>query len=277
MTRFHRRLPACIRASCRVLAALFLISACITPADVAAQPARSVATGWPSEMTLDGFQIHADFDLAPYRNRLQELPKLRVDVQRQLNLPAEHEPIHVFLFARKSAYRDYVTRYFPSAPRRQALFIKQRGPGMIFAHFSPEIATDLRHEGLHAILHATLPMVPLWLDEGLAEYFEVEPERRRNRRDYLAPTRREANWGSQASLVEMEALDEADQMDALDYRHAWQWAHYLLHGPEEARGELQAYLADIGRHVPPGRLSLRIRRKQPDLEEQFREHWRNSW
>jgi hypothetical protein len=242
-----------------------------------ARTSQTTAAGWPSEMVLEGFQVHADFELAGYRSLLEELPKLRREVVEQLGLPAATEPIHVFLFARKSAYRGYLDRYFPSAPRRQALFIKQRGPGMIFAHFSPEMAVDLRHEGLHAILHAALPMVPLWLDEGLAEYYEVEPERRRNRRDYLAPTRREVAWGGLPSLIEMESLEEAEQMSVQDYRHAWQWAHYLLLGPIEARGELQAYLRDIAQHVPPGRLSLRLRRRQPDLEEQLQEHWRRSW
>ncbi|GIT30210.1 MAG: hypothetical protein Ct9H300mP1_22560 [Planctomycetaceae bacterium] len=32
---------------------------------------------------------------------------------------------------------------------------------------------DLRHEFTHGVLHSSLKRVPLWLDEGLAEYFEV--------------------------------------------------------------------------------------------------------
>ena len=34
-------------------------------------------------------------------------------------------------------------------------------------------ADDLRHEMTHAYLHAVVPNVPLWLDEGLAKYFEL--------------------------------------------------------------------------------------------------------
>ena len=44
-----------------------------------------------------------------------------------------------------------------------------------------ELAVDLRHETTHAVLHGLLPMVPLWLDEGLAEYFEA-PEANRLQR-----------------------------------------------------------------------------------------------
>ena len=32
---------------------------------------------------------------------------------------------------------------------------------------------DLRHEATHALLHVAVGDLPLWLDEGLAEYFEV--------------------------------------------------------------------------------------------------------
>ena len=35
------------------------------------------------------------------------------------------------------------------------------------------MAEDLRHEVAHGYLHAVVPNLPLWLDEGLAEYFEV--------------------------------------------------------------------------------------------------------
>jgi hypothetical protein len=47
---------------------------------------------------------------------------------------------------------------------------------MVFAYRGEDFETDLRHECTHALLNAALPVVPLWLDEGLAEYFEVLPQ-----------------------------------------------------------------------------------------------------
>ena len=35
-----------------------------------------------------------------------------------------------------------------------------------------QFEADLRHECTHALLHAALPYVPLWLDEGLASLYE---------------------------------------------------------------------------------------------------------
>ena len=41
------------------------------------------------------------------------------------------------------------------------------------------LRTDLRHELTHALLHGVLKDVPLWLDEGLAGFFELPPDARR--------------------------------------------------------------------------------------------------
>ena len=43
----------------------------------------------------------------------------------------------------------------------------------MYAYWGDRVAEDLRHEVAHGYLHAVVPNLPLWLDEGLAEYFEV--------------------------------------------------------------------------------------------------------
>ena len=100
-----------------------------------------------------------------------EMVQLERDLCQVLRIHPEQEPIHLFLFSREAVYRQYVGQYFPQVPYRRALYIKERGPGMIFAYSSKELDVDLRHESAHAVLHAALAVVPLWLDEGLAEDF----------------------------------------------------------------------------------------------------------
>jgi hypothetical protein len=63
-------------------------------------------------------------------------------------------------------------------------------------------------------------------------------------------------------------------MGRTQYRHAWAWTHFLLHGPPEAREELVRYLADIQALTPPGQLSRRLRHRIPDLERAFADHFR---
>ena len=82
------------------------------------------------------------------------------------------EPIEMYLFSDQRGFRRFVARYFPQAPERRALYIKGNGPGIVLAYYSNQFDVDLRHECTHALIHASLPMMPLWLDEGLAMFAE---------------------------------------------------------------------------------------------------------
>ena len=199
--------------------------------------------------------------------------QLERDLCQVLRIHPEQEPIHLFLFSREAVYRQYVGQYFPQVPYRRALYIKERGPGMIFAYSSKELDVDLRHESAHAVLHAALAVVPLWLDEGLAEYFEVSPSDRAYRNPHLPKVKWNLFFGRFTPLEQLEAIDRLDNLGASEYRQAWAWVHFMLHGPPAAQEELLAYLSDIQSRRPPGDLSRRLRRRIPDLEKNFAAHF----
>jgi hypothetical protein len=236
--------------------------------------ASTLAQRWPDQQTNGPFQYHADFALQPYLPLLRSVSDLQFDVPRQLGLSAVQEPIHVFLFEKSRTYRSYLQTYFPEVPRRQALFVKQRGPGMVFAHLSKDIAVDLRHETSHAVLHSMLPMVPLWLDEGLGEYFELPQAARAEGHSHLKTIRWHARFGRVANLPELEALGDLAAMRGEHYRDAWAWVHFMLHGPPPATEALKAYLRDVQAHVPPGQLGQRLARAVPNLRDRYLEHFR---
>jgi hypothetical protein len=233
-------------------------------------------TRWPDERKAGLFLCHADFSLDRHAHLLDELARLQRDLVRTLGITESNEPIHLFLFERKSTYEDYLKLYFPEVPSRRALFIKERGPGMVFAHRSAEFEIDVRHEGTHALLHADLPVVPLWLDEGLAEYFEAPYEERAFQHPHLSSVRSALKWkwGSVPQLEKLEELQDLNQMGASEYRQSWAWVHFMLHGSSAAHDELIQFLADLRAHTPPGQLSQRLRRRIPNLEQQFENHFR---
>jgi hypothetical protein len=240
--------------------------------------AHTVCAGdrWPDERAAGPFVCHADFSLKPYEVLLSELMRLQDDVMRELGVPANREAVHVYLFARPSTYKRYLAHYFPQAPTRRALFVKERGPGMVFAYRSDDLAIDIRHEGTHALLHGVLPMVPLWLDEGLAEYFEVPPEERAHGNPHLTEIRRALWVKVPPRLEQLEQLERLEEMGPAQYRDAWAWVHFMLHGPPEAREELTGTLRNIAALAPPGHLSERLRRRMPDVEHRFAAHFQ-SW
>lgn len=237
---------------------------------------------WPDEKSAGPFSCHADFSLTNYTHLLDELAQLQRDLVRALGTEEAREPIHLFLFNQKSTYESYIAHYFPNVPPRRALYIKERGPGMLFAYRTNEdFEVDVRHEGTHALLHADLALVPLWLDEGLAEYFEA----RYNERAFDHPHLAEMKWQlskinlaarlkSSPSLEKLEELHDLKQMGANEYRQSWAWVHFMLHGSADAHDELVQFLADIRAQTPPGKLSERLRRRIPNLDQKFNDHVR---
>lgn len=232
------------------------------------------AERWPYERRTGAFLWHADFSLDEYHNLLNEMGSLQQDLIRELGVGQCNEPVYLFVFQDKNTYQGYLKQYFPKIPYRRAMFIKERGPGMVFAYRSSDLEIDVRHESTHALLHSCLPMVPLWLDEGLAEYFEMPASQRASHNPHLSSLKWQMRLGQVAKMEALEGMSNLSQMGRNEYRDSFAWVHFMLHGPREAHEELMRFLADIHAHSPPGKLSDRLRRKLPDLDRQFAAHLR---
>jgi len=250
--------------------------------------ARAGGADWADERLSGPFIARADFRLDEYDSLFLELAQLQVDLSQALHVEQAHEPVELYLFQTEYAYRSFLQARLPQVPFRRALFVKGRGPGKVFAYKSKALPVDVRHEGTHGLLHAALPMVPLWLDEGLAEYFEVPAASRAYGNSYLKWVRAEAASpidrfpqldapvGRLQKLAQLEAKRDVSEMNATDYRHAWAWTHFLLHGPPEAHDELIRFLADIRNSTPPGQLSVRLERRLPGLDKRLAQHFK-TW
>lgn len=230
------------------------------------------AQDWADQRRIGPVTVRSAFPLKPYESLLAEVLQVRADLTRHLGIPAVDKPIEVYLLANETSFRRYLARHFPKVPYRRALFIKARGRTIVLAYRHKDLAIDLRHESTHAFLHAALPMVPLWLDEGLAEYFEVPPAARAVGNPHSSATRWHARFGRAPALARLEAITELEDMGPGEYRESWAWVHFCLHGPKPAHDALVAYLADIRRNTPPGDLSDRLARKLPGVRQQFATH-----
>ncbi|HEY6565085.1 MAG TPA: DUF1570 domain-containing protein [Pirellulaceae bacterium] len=249
-----------------------LAGSCLAALGVVVAP--TLARGdWPHERRQSPFAIHADFPLARLDPLLNELLQLQQELRSRLNLVPSREGIDVYLFSESDVYHAYMQRHFPEITPRRAMFIKSNSPGNVFAFVSPELATDLRHECTHAVLHAALPVVPLWLDEGLAEYFEVPAIQRTFDHPHMSATRRGLLWSRPPSLERLEALTELDQMGTREYQEAWAWTHFLLHGPPTARQALASYFRDIAQATPPQPISRRLQEAMPRPDREFVGHF----
>jgi hypothetical protein len=235
-----------------IVIATFVVAGLPTP--TAAEPT------WIDRRTVGPFTIHATFHLAPYDSLFAELPELQRELSRTLGLPTARTPIDIYLFSTVEQYRSYAEQHFPKVPYRPALFIWDRGSPGVYTFRKQDLDVDLRHECTHALLHSVLPVVPLWLDEGLAKYFEVPPDDRASQHPYFDDLKWKWSMrlGMTRTIETLEQRTDLREMDAADYRYSWAWVHFMLHGPEPAHQALVSYLACYQQRVPAGNLSARL-------------------
>ncbi len=212
--------------------------------------------------------FHSDFELAREHRIVQALVAEREDLCRTLGLPASDEPIDVYLFRDAETYGRYLARYFPSVPSRRAFFLETDARLAVYAHWSDRMAEDLRHEVAHGYLHAVVPNLPLWLDEGLAEFFEVPPGRNglnRPHLDLLSDMMHHEGW--RPNLTNLEQLTDAAQMQQLHYAESWAWVYFLLHSDPERRQVLTGYLASLRERGAAEPLSQRLAGEGVELSQ----------
>ncbi|HYO25503.1 MAG TPA: DUF1570 domain-containing protein [Lacipirellulaceae bacterium] len=202
--------------------------------------------------------IHANFHLPAGHRMVSELTSERQLICDRLQIPAGAEPIQVYLFAEEADYRAHVAAQYPEFPARRAIFVETDVQLTVYAHWSDRVAEDLRHEVAHGYLHSTVPNLPLWLDEGLAEYFEVGRGKRglnRGHLEFLRAQQAAAAW--QPDLGRLELLSDAATMSQGDYAEAWLWVHYLLESPT-APPLLPSYLKGLRAGDPVPTLSSQL-------------------
>src|SRR5262249_28227348 len=159
--------------------------------------------------------------------------ELRDQVCRELQLPLGTRDVYVYLFEDRERYERYMETRWPQLPKRRAFFIadeRRLGGGedlLVFTDWSDRVRQDLRHELTHALLHSGLKAVPQWLDEGLAEFFELPPEQKGVNDAHLAHLRR-GMLGFRPDMARLERLTELEQMTPAEYRESWAWVHLML-------------------------------------------------
>ncbi len=252
-----------------------LLLLAIMAAPLAARSDRLPAEEWTDQRDFGRFQLRANFPLTGHDALIEQLQQLDRDIQQQLARAPATTPIHLILFADRESYATYLNRYFAGAPVRRAMFIQGSAPGWVFAYQNKDYEVDLRHETTHALLHSQVPNIPLWLDEGLAEYYEVSGTARVYEHPHLAKVRWNARFFRPPSLESLESLHDVRQMGPAEYRAAWAWVHFLLHGPDAARESLLHYLKELETPSSTERLAPQLRAAVPDLEAEFLKHFRN--
>ncbi len=214
--------------------------------------------------------VQSDFQLPKDHPLITDLIRLRGQVGTLLELPEQQKEVVVYLFSNEMEYTQYLDATYPGLPKRRAYFVGTPRKLAVYTFWGKRIQEDLRHEYTHGLLHATLKDVPLWLDEGLAEYFEViGAEPGQVNVDYAQNLMTLLGNGWRPDLKRLELLDKFEQMQRIDYQEAWAWVHFLVHSSPETREILVTYLRDLQTETEPVPLSTRLEQNGLRVSDRF--------
>jgi hypothetical protein len=221
---------------------------------------------------LSDFEIRRDLPL------FRELSDMRDQIHKTLQLPPSTKLVQVYLFEDSERYERFMQATHPELPKRRAFFIAQPRPMgeelLVFTYWGngDRIQQDLRHELTHALLNSALRSVPLWLDEGLAEYFEIAPGKGGVSAEHIKQLRHGPNGPLHVDLNRLEQLKDVTEMTPAEYREAWAWVHFMLHGHSDAKNVLIGYLRDLRTSRTPGSLRSRLTQFLPSPEAALDRH-----
>ena len=208
---------------------------------------------WTIEEKRGTVEVFAEFDPG-----MRDLWKNIADVTRELRELVGVEPsggsIQIILFRDQASYLRYLASSIPQSRQRKAIFYQNGDLFQIYTFRHAQLLTDLRHEYTHALLHQSLPYVPLWVDEGLAEFLEERPADR-EKSSRLSAMRWKCRTGWKPSLTTLEKIPSAAAMSGDNYRDSWAYVHYLLMDSDRSQNEFREFLQAISAGEAPGAFS----------------------
>lgn len=218
--------------------------------------------------------FYSDFALDRADPLFAELEALPDHVLGELELPPTNAIVQVFLFETQERYESYMRSHYPKLPPRRAYMIAEPRVGgtddlKVFTWMGEHLRTDLRHELTHAILHSVLKDVPLWLDEGLAGYFELPPENGGVNPQHLEQL---ARGPFRPDLTRLERLTDVGEMQKPEYREAWAWVHMMLRSSPATRQALCEYMQTLRTTAKPGPLQPKLKEAAGEPDEALYGH-----
>lgn len=226
---------------------------------------------WVEQFQYGPFIFRSEFHLGGPTGVVREVVQLKADIEKTLKIKVGDKPIEINLFKDRLSYDRFIRARIPEGAGRRALYVKAPDRGRLYAYRSHELPVDLRHECTHALLHNALPFIPIWLDEGIAEYFEI-PANHRMKPERMKKFRFRWKWAP--TLAPLEAKRELTHMGAEDYLQAWAWVHFMLHESEQTRSVLLRYLNRIQQSDPPGKFSRHVSAGVPNAQARVKRHFR---
>ncbi|MCL2640369.1 MAG: DUF1570 domain-containing protein [Phycisphaerales bacterium] len=191
------------------------------------------------------YKLSTNVDVATAREADLRMTRMFEEYRRRLSdfSVAPRLKLPFYLFADEPEY--YAAGGMPGSA---GVFIRSSRGAMLMALARPgrEASTwhTVQHEGFHQFAAMTINMrLPVWLNEGLAEYFGsgiftgdnfivgVIPPRRLEEVQEQIKKRKWKNFTAMTNMSH-EAWNNQMDMDNSNYDQAWAMVHFLIHGED---------------------------------------------
>ena len=241
--------------------------------------ARKVLAGMPSENGWKTrrtrhyvfvYNTTAEFALATSRILETMLPGIRKFSQNQ-KIPTSDPtvPMVVIMFATEHEFQAYrpvgrgVRAYYEPVSNRVVLYQgQQSSPGLKPQLALQQAISTIAHEGVHQILHnigvqQRLSYWPMWISEGLAEYFAPTSVGKRMRwkglgkindlRMFELEQLIKSQPTEAAGKLLIEPTVTANRLSSNGYASAWAITHFLA---QRRKSQFRAYLQTVSQLKP---------------------------
>jgi tetratricopeptide (TPR) repeat protein len=207
-------------------------------------------------LAIDELTVYSSADDATTRDVASDLIRLRgaLGVVTKLKVRSPL-PTRVYIFGDRRTFEQYCQAAIGRSDNLSGVFLSDRdGNHVLIAGSSKGVDRVVFHELTHYFLRNTVSsQVPLWFNEGLAEFYSTFTARK----DAVSvglPVAEHLAWLHQQSLIPLKDLfaithDSKDYHEGnrqgVFYAESWALVHYLMVGNPARRDQLGTYVGLI--------------------------------
>ena len=213
-------------------------------------------------LKVDEFQIISNASPAATIDIAENLVRMRAAVGKLTQLRVRSRlPATVYVFANErtfAPYRDVVFK--ANATNISGVFLGTDNENFILLQAGSPNGVDrvIYHELTHYFLQNTVSSLPVWLGEGLAEYYSTF-QTSGDQAHIGRPIADHVLWLRDEQLIPLKELFAVDRQSPIYnetsrrgafYAESWALLHYLMIDNKERRAQFSTFLSLIDAHKP---------------------------
>lgn len=213
-------------------------------------------------LRVDEFEIISNASPAATTEIAQDLVRMRAAVGQLTHLNVRSRlPTSVFIFANERSFAPYRELVFPrNSGNISGVFLGGENANFILLQAGSQNGVDriIYHELTHYFVKNTIAGLPVWLNEGMAEYYSTF-QTSGDDVHIGRPVAEHVMWLRNEQLIPLRELFAVDRDSSIYnegsrqgvfYAESWALLHYLMLGNEERRAQFSKLISLLDARKP---------------------------